>query len=119
MKGGGGGSHNYSRQLSGAAGGNSGNGDEECLKLRIEANLKQLQSKIYTLVIGDILQLELDNEMQLVIASSDGILCGVVDAVKVIQLRACMIKGYKFKATILEINSTSCKVLIRNLQSVK
>lgn len=119
MKGGGGSSHNYSKQLSGALGGNSENSDDECLKIRIEANLKQLQSKVHTLIIGDILQLELDAEMELVTALSDGILCGIVDAVKVVQLRMCMKRGYKFKATVLEINTTSCKVLIQNLQSLK
>ena len=119
MKGGGGGSLNYSRPLAGATGGgNLQDGYEECLKIKFEAVLKKLQSKIQTLNIGDVLQLDLEPDMQLVNALSDGFLCGTLDAPQVIQLRICMKKGYKFKATIVELDSNSCRVVVQNLISI-
>lgn len=120
MKGGGGGGQNYSRELAGSLGGGSiQNSDDKCLEIKFEAILKKLQNKIHSLNIGDVLQLDLEPDMQLVNALSEGILCGTVDSPQVIQLRICMKKGYKYKATIIELDSKSCKVMVQNLTPVK
>lgn len=118
MKGGGGGSLNYSRPLAGVAGGGNLQDDDECFKIKFEAALKKMQNKIHSLSIGDVLQLDLEPDMELVNALSDGILCGTLDAPQVIQLRICMKKGNKFKATISELDSHSCKVIVQNLITI-
>lgn len=117
MKGGGNRNRNYSEQLSTISGGHSVNNDD-CSKITFETNLKKLQKKISTLNVGDVLQLNLDEEMQLINALSGGVLCGIVDAPQAIQLRNCMKKGHKYKATILELDITFCKVRIQTLISI-
>ncbi len=120
MKGGGGGGQNYTRQLKGAKGSSTLSGDDECLNIQFDVYLKKLQSQIFTLSIGDILQLDLDQEMQLVNVLFEGKLCGIVDAPKVLQLRNCMKKGHQYKATIIELDSANakCKVKIQYLQTI-
>lgn len=120
MKGGGGGSRNYNRQLAGTQGAGSTGGDDECLNILFDVYLKKIQSEIFKLNVGDILQLDLDQEMQLVNVLSKGILCGIIDSPQVLQLRSCMKKGYKYKATIIEldVHSMKCKVRIQYLQTI-
>lgn len=120
MKGGGGGSQNYSRQLAGTQGAGSIGGDDECLNILFDVYLKKIQSQIFKLNVGDILQIDLDQEMQLVNVLSKGILCGIVDTPQVLQLRNCIKKGYRYKATIIELdgNEEKCKVRIQYLQTV-
>ncbi|WP_284462982.1 hypothetical protein [Chryseobacterium sp.] len=120
MKGGGGGSQNYSRQLAGTQGAVSTSDDEECLNILFDVHLKKIQSQIFKLNVGDVLQIDLDQEMQLVNVLSKGVLCGIVDAPQVLQLRSCIKKGYRYKATIIELdgNEMKCKVRIQYLQTV-
>lgn len=120
MKGGGGGSQNYSRQLAGSAGASSSNKDEECLNILFDVYLKKIQNVVFELKVGDILKLQLEMEMQLLNVLSNGDLCGIVDAPDVLKLRNCIKKGYQYKATILELDRAQmkCKVRIQYLQAI-
>lgn len=113
MKGGGGGSHSYTREIQNSAKGiSSANGEINCKDLQFDTDLKNMQPIIKTLKVGDILSIE-KNELGLIVALYDGKLCGMLDSLAVNNLIKCIDAGFIFKGTVIELQNTICKIKVR------
>ena len=113
MKGGGGGSHSYTRKIQNSTKGiDSGSGEINCKDLQFDTFLKNVQPITTTLKIGDILNIE-KNEMGLITAIYDGKLCGMLDSLAVSNLIKCIDAGFVYKGIVIQLQNSNCKIKVR------
>ncbi|ANF49953.1 hypothetical protein A0O34_05170 [Chryseobacterium glaciei] len=114
MKGGGGGSHSYTREIQNSTKGiSSASGEINCKDIQFDTDLKNIQPITKTLKVGDILSIE-KNDLGLVVALYNGKLCGMLDSLAVSSLIKCIDAGFIYKGSVVELQSTNCKVKVRH-----
>lgn len=112
MKGGGYSSVGYSRELSGSK---KEMKENDCESINFTTKLQKIQPAISKSSQGDILKVELDKDEKIVAVSSDGI-CGYISSIESIELIDCINKGNIYKATIINLSTSSCEVRVRILK---
>lgn len=111
MKDGGSKKSNYSKKLTSISTKTTAASTVDC-NLGFTAPLQNLQPSLSFYSQDDILKVEI-SDYGFVIAKGKFGECGTVTSPETLALKQCIKDGNKYKATILEISKTSCKVRIR------
>ena len=117
MGGSGGGSTRYTRPIKSdkSSGGKSGaSSSDDCDKIHFKAQLQNIQPALAKHHVGDVLELELNNDEVLAV-SANGV-CGSIINLHSFRLIDCLKKGKKFKAVIEELNTLICTGIVRPLR---
>lgn len=84
---------------------------DDCESFNVEILLVNLQPALVKYRIGDILEITLDANDNIIAIGEHGI-CGNVTPLNSRKLIECIKRGKTFKAVIIGINATSCRVRI-------
>ncbi|AZI26456.1 hypothetical protein EA772_14330 [Pedobacter sp. G11] len=115
MKDGGTGKANYTKSLAVKPSLSGGIGSEDC-NIAFTTYLQKLQPALADYRVDDVLIVDIDSSGNVIASGKHGI-CGTIAAPETLQLKQCLDQGKKYKSTILEITTVSCKVRVRRLLS--
>ncbi|WP_316758577.1 hypothetical protein [Pedobacter aquatilis] len=113
MKDGGSGKSNYTKSLAVKPTLIGGVGSDDC-NINFTTYLQKLQPALASYEVDDVLVVDVDASGNVITSGKHG-LCGTIAAPETIQLKQCIKKGKKYKATILDISTGSCQVRVRRL----
>ena len=85
--------------------------EDDCNSVNITIDLVKLQPALSSYALDDVLSVEIDSNANIIATGSHGI-CGYITSLDSNRLIACLNKGIAFKAVIILINATSCRVRI-------
>lgn len=86
------------------------NQEDDCDNLRTDANLSNLQPALAKYCLSDSLLIGFDKKR--IVAFGEYGVCGYITTLDSQRLIDCMIDGKSFKAVIIRIDATSCRVRI-------
>lgn len=109
MKGGGFRSIGYTRELSGSR---PTSENDKCDSINFLTKLQNIQPALSSQSKGDILNVDLDPNGSIVAIGQSGT-CGTISSIESIMLIECLKKGKSYKATIINISTSSCEVRVR------
>jgi hypothetical protein len=118
MKGGGSGRKRYTKYTSpinegGSLYGSGSSKTDDCATINFISQLEKVQPALSTVVAGEILTIGFTRNT-LPVYNDAGDICGYLAAVQIAQLIACIKKGYKYKAAVLSISGSVCKVHVKS-----
>ena len=91
------------------------NAEDDCDSIIFDTELQSLQPTFVNYVEDDVLKVQLDSTGRILVTGIHGS-CGYITSIDAIQIIECLKKGKKFKAVVLNINTSYCKVRIRTLK---
>lgn len=118
MKGGGSGKKRYTKYTSplnegGSLYGSGSSNSDDCATVNFTAQLEKVQPALSTVVAGETLTIGLTGNT-LPVYNDAGEICGYIAALHIAKLISCIRKGNKYKATVLSISGSICKVHVKS-----